>query len=60
MTKMLLLSNPVLTFSFYYWNVYGIIMLEVQGLYEWSGLFVNYKVSLYNPLAIMPNRNHQI
>lgn len=59
MTKMLLLSNPVLSFSFYYWNAYGIITLEVQGFDEWSGLFVNYKISLHNPLAIMPNANHQ-
>lgn len=57
MTKMLFLSNSVL---FLLLRRYGIIMLEVQGLYEWSGLFVNYKVSLYNPVAIMPNVNHQI
>lgn len=58
MTKKVLFLLIQFSLSLFYYC--DIIMLEVEGLHEWSGLFVNYEVSLYNLLEILPNARHQI
>ena len=55
--KSVISINSVLTFSFLLlWHNYA-----GSGGFTWiSGLFVNYEVSLYNLLEILPNARHQI